>query len=188
MNKIFKPTVNIRRKFATVIENYKQATYRDNNKIKEICRKATSLLKQKLELDSVSITEGNITDEQFSALLNKNEISVEIIFTELLQQYSAVVKTSQQENLIQQLTSISIIDAAVKVNELIQKEFVAANMESPEMTQDYSEAKIKMEIIQQRQKATMKWFLMPALTQKEDILRFLESLNEKQLKIVTEEM
>jgi hypothetical protein len=188
LNKIFKPTVEIRRELQKVIERYKQAAYSDKSKVETICLSAGEFLKEKLNLDSVSFLDGTLTDEQFSIMFTKDEASVEITFKDFLQCYTAEVRTSEQENLLQYITSLGLLDIATAVNQLVQEEFVAAQMESPALAEGYTEAKHKMELIQQRQQATLKWFLIPALLQEEDILRFLKSLDERQLKIVTEEM
>jgi len=188
MNPIFKPTVEIRRALQTVIERYKQATFNDKIKVERICLNAVEFLKDKLNLDSVALLDGTLTDEEFSIMITRDEASVKIIFFEFLQNYTAEVRTSKQETLLQSLTSLGILDAATATNQFIQEEFETAKMESPALAEDYTEARQKMELIQQRQQATLKWFLIPSLLQEEDIMRFLRSLNQTQLKIVAEEM
>lgn len=185
---MFKPTLEIRTELQKVINHYELAEIRDKQKIKNICLDTVELIKNKLQCDYVSIVTGTITDELFSIMVTKDEVSLNITFYNFLEFYQAEVKTSQQELLLGFLATLGVLDAAAEANTLIENMFQKAEMETPQLSEAYHDAKKKMNIIQQRQKATLKWFLIPALIKEENIIRFLNSLNDDQIKQIAKEM
>jgi len=188
MTKIFKPTVDIRRELQSIIEKYEAAAYVDKCVVESISMNVAEFFKERLDLISISYTDGTLTDEQFTIDFARPEVSIEITFYDFLQYYTAEVKTKPQEELLQSLVSMGMLNTAAVAELLIQKEFKASEMISPPLAEGYKRAKERMQIIQQRQQASLKWFLLPALLQKEDILRFLKSLSSEQLNTVAEEM
>lgn len=188
MKDIFKPTLEIRKQLQKTIKAYELATFRDKKKVESICAAAIESIKDQLQVDYVTTIFGTITDEDYSVLVSKGDVSLNITFKNFLTYYTAEVKTSQQEQLLTELSSIGILDAATNANTLIEQKFPQAEMETPALLDEYTEAKQKMDLIQQRQQATLKWFLIPSLLNEEDIMRFLNSLKEEQLETVAEEM
>lgn len=188
MNDIFKPTLEIRRELQKVLRHYELAAIRDKQKVQSIYSSAVETIKTRLQCDYVITLDRTITDEVFSIMVTKDEVSLNITFYSFFEYYQAEVKTSQQELLLGFLATLGILDAATEANTLIQNMFQETEMETPQLSETYHDAKKKMDIIQQRQQATLKWFLIPALLQEEDIVRFLNSLNDDQIKQIAEEM
>ena len=189
MTKLFKPTEDMRSHLNKIIHQFQEATYRDNKRTENIKSKTIDLLKEELYMDDITIDTKSVMSPNIVLTLQTSESFLNLKFFNHFTQFSIQAETPEEEQMASTLLhQTSILGVGAKVITLIAGLLETDPLECPKLEKKYEDAMYKLHVIKKRQQATLKWFLIPALLEDDDILRFLESLNSKQLKQVSDDM
>jgi len=194
MTKLFKPTEDMRSHLNKIIHQFQEATYRDNKRTENIKSKTIDLLKEELYMDDITIDTKSVMSPNIVLTLQTSESFLNLKFLNHFTQFSIQVETPEEEQmaytLLHQVNMLGagILGVGAKAITLIAGLLETDPLECPKLEKKYEDAMYKLHVIKKRQQATLKWFLIPALLEDDDILRFLESLNSKQLKQVSDDM
>lgn len=182
----FKKVSNIEKELQATIDSYRAAQARDRQRLDDLNRIFLQALKKKTGLHAV-IKVGDCHEEDFTIIFINGENRLTIEISEHISRFHLAI--DKYTNIQMAMDVIQDLQENLEeLNELMVDEVLKLKFEADDLEESFLQAEDRLELIQKRRKATLKWFIRPVLIHEEDIDAFLNSVSDITLNDIMDDL